>query len=95
MQGEPSRRYLRECTGEGGGGGGVLCCLTRPRANISERQEETHVLPYSLKYLWAIALPLLNKANKAVFGHWCHSPEKKRIHPESIVLSGNEINESY
>lgn len=54
-----------------GGGGG--CCALLPnqpmsKYSISEQQEEARVLPYDVKYLWDITLPLLNKANNALFG---------------------------
>lgn len=74
------------CVYGGGGGGGDAerkggwlgwwCALlpNQPvsKYSISEQQEEAHVLPYNVKYLWDITLPLLNKANKAPF--WTLGP---------------------
>lgn len=59
-------RYLRECWG----GGWRVALLSNQLPStfcISEQHKEAHILLYNIKYLCDIPLPLLNKANKALF----------------------------
>lgn len=105
MQGEPSRRYLRECwVEEGVEGGWWAWCALLPNQHMStysslEQQEEAHILLYNLKYLGDITLPLLNKANNTPCGIECHalftSAALKRAKTQLNVLFMVEMTQSH